>query len=57
MYEGIQRAEAEYEKYEVLDIEKELKKQGWSLDYIYLDRKANRYSVQQDEIDLAQKDD
>ncbi|CDW83257.1 UNKNOWN [Stylonychia lemnae] len=45
LYQKIYEAEQEYKQIDFSEFENQLKGQGWSLEYIYLDSKKNRYSV------------
>ena len=42
----IRTAEREFLKVDFHSLEQKLRKAGWSLEYIYLDPKKNRYSVE-----------
>ena len=47
--QAIRRAEREYTGHTIAELEVLLEEVGWSLEYIYLDHKTNRYSVQHNE--------
>ena len=44
---SIRNAEREFAKVDFNHLQNKLESQGWSLDYIYLDPKKNRYTVEQ----------
>lgn len=43
---SIRNAEREFTKVDFTDLSNKLKDAGWSLDYIYLDPKKNRYNIE-----------
>lgn len=43
---AIRAAEIEFSHVDFAVLEKNLVNKGWSLDYIYLDQKKNRYSIE-----------
>ena len=44
---SIRAAEKEFAKVDFNNLMIQLESQGWSLDYIYLDPKKNRYTIEQ----------
>lgn len=44
---SIRTAEIEFSKIDFSHLMQKLTEQGWSLEYIYLDPKKNRYSIEQ----------
>ena len=49
--EAIRLAEREFAKIDLPKFDQQLKDSGWSLDYIYLDPKKNRYHVESELIE------
>jgi hypothetical protein len=49
--EAIRLAEREFAKIDLPKFDQQLKDSGWSLDYIYLDPKKNRYHVEAELIE------
>lgn len=49
--EAIRLAEREFAKIDLPKLNQQLKDSGWSLDYIYLDPKKNRYHVEAELIE------
>jgi hypothetical protein len=43
---SIRSAEVAFSKIDFVDLQIKLEQQGWSLEYIYLDPKKNRYNIQ-----------
>jgi len=43
---SIRSAEVAFSKIDFADLQIKLEQQGWSLEYIYLDPKKNRYNIQ-----------
>jgi hypothetical protein len=43
---SIRAAEREFAKVDFVALQKSFEKQGWSLEYIYLDPKKNRYIIE-----------
>ena len=51
----MRQAEIEFSEVDISTIEDLLRQQGWSLEYLYLDRKKNRYSVQEEIVEHVNK--
>jgi hypothetical protein len=50
-HEAMRHAELEFAETDMSKLEQQLKDSGWSLEYIYLDRKKNRYDVEAERIE------
>ena len=55
--EAIRDAEREFVKIDLQQFSQKLKDSGWSLDYIYLDPKKNRYHVEAELIEKVTPSD
>ena len=51
MMEAMRKAEIEFSEVDITKVVETLVELGWSMEYLYLDKKKNRYSVQEEIVE------